>query len=76
MQKFARKYWITLLGVVVGTAGGYVYYYFWGCVNGCPIKSNAWKMMLYGAFMGGLLFNIVQDFLHKRKSGKDPQEQR
>lgn len=68
MQQLLKKYWLTLVGLVLGTIGGYIYYYFWGCVDGCPIKSNAWKMMLYGAFMGGLLFNIVQDYVYKKSS--------
>jgi hypothetical protein len=67
MKQFLSKYWITLIGIPVGVLGGYVYYYYWGCTNGCPIKSNASKMMLYGAVMGGLLFNMLQDAIVRWK---------
>jgi len=70
MKQFLQKYWLTALGITLGVIGGYIYYYFWGCVNGCPIKSNAWKMMLYGALMGGLLFNMLQDFIQRKTTKK------
>lgn len=42
------KFLMLLLGALVG----YGYWYFWGCENGCPIKSVWYKMMAYGGFMG------------------------
>jgi len=70
MNQFLEKYWLTIFGVGIGALGGYIYFYFWGCENGCPIKSNPWKMMIYGALMGGLLFNMLQDFIEKRSKKK------
>ncbi|MEK7263799.1 MAG: DUF6132 family protein [Bacteroidota bacterium] len=47
----ARKY----LPIVIGAAGGYLYYKFIGCTTGsCPITSNPFSSMLYGAFIGFL----------------------
>lgn len=70
MQKLLRKYRLTLIGILLGTLGGYIYYHFWGCENGCAIKSSPWKMMLYGALMGGLLFNMAQDYIQKKANKK------
>lgn len=55
-----RKTLILLLsGVVLGAVGGYLYYYYVGCVTGtCAITSRPLNSTLYGAVMGGLLFNL------------------
>lgn len=50
---------ITSLGVVLGAIAGYAYYYFVGCASGtCAITSKPLNSTLYGALMGGLLFNL------------------
>lgn len=44
-----------LLGLVVGAAGGYAYYYFIGCNSGsCPITSNPTSSILYGTLIGAV----------------------
>lgn len=49
---------LTALGVMVGAIAGYVYYAEIGCISGtCAITSKPVNSTLYGAFMGGLLFN-------------------
>jgi hypothetical protein len=59
MKTFFTKHWLALTGVGVGTLGGYLYYYFVGCVNGaCNITSNPYKMMIFGAVIGYLLFDL------------------
>jgi uncharacterized membrane protein YdjX (TVP38/TMEM64 family) len=46
-----------LIGIIIGSIGGYAYYYFVGCQSGtCPIQSNPLSMTLYGAGMGAILF--------------------
>lgn len=46
-------------GAVVGAIGGYLYYYYVGCASGtCAITSRPVNSTLYGALMGGLLFNL------------------
>jgi hypothetical protein len=43
----------------VGALGGLLYYYFVGCGTGsCPITANPWRMMIYGAVLGVLIFDI------------------
>ena len=57
----------TLIGVVLGAAGGYAYYYFIGCNSGsCAITSSPINSTIYGAIMGGLLFNIIQSEINKK----------
>ena len=42
--------------VLLGGVGGYAFYRFIGCRTGsCPITSNPWLSILYGAFLGFLL---------------------
>jgi hypothetical protein len=50
---------ITAAGIITGAIGGYLYYYYIGCASGqCRITSNPVNSTIYGAVMGGLLFNI------------------
>jgi len=50
---------LLLSGVIVGAVAGYLYYYYVGCVTGtCAITSRPLNSTLYGAVMGGLLFNL------------------
>jgi hypothetical protein len=70
-RKFLLKHWLRITGVAVGVLGGYLYYYYVGCVSGtCPITSNPYRMMLYGALVGYLLFDIFT----KDSSAKKEQE--
>lgn len=48
---------LTILGVSVGTAAGWLYWHFFGCTNGCAITSSPVNSSLYGALLGGLFFN-------------------
>lgn len=44
------------LPVLLGAAGGFLYYKFIGCKTGvCPITSNPWVSTLYGALIGFLI---------------------
>ncbi|WP_149277123.1 DUF6132 family protein [Pareuzebyella sediminis] len=48
----------TLIGIVIGSIAGYLYYTEIGCLSGtCPITSKPLNSTLYGGLMGGLLFN-------------------
>ena len=60
-MKYLNKHKITILGLILGALGGYLYYHFIGCVSGtCAITSKPLNSTLYGALMGGLLFNMFQ----------------
>lgn len=54
-----------IIGTILGGAVGFTYYYKVGCSSGtCPITSNPWLSILWGALMGYLLVGI---FITKRK---------
>lgn len=56
-MNFILKHKLTLLGLLAGSIGGYLYYHFVGCASGtCAITSKPLNSTLYGAMMGGLLF--------------------
>ena len=50
-----------VIGIVVGAAGGFIYYRNVGCSTGsCLITSNPWLTILWGAMIGylaGSMFN-------------------
>ncbi|MEO8763472.1 MAG: DUF6132 family protein [Ginsengibacter sp.] len=55
------KYSLTLIGVIIATLGE-LYYYFVGCASGaCAITPKPVNSTLYGALMGGLIFNILKN---------------
>jgi C4-dicarboxylate transporter len=50
---------ITGIGIAIGALAGYAYYFYVGCASGtCAITSKPLNSTLYGALMGGLVFNI------------------
>jgi C4-dicarboxylate transporter len=50
---------ITGIGIAIGAIAGYAYYFYVGCASGtCAITSKPLNSTLYGALMGGLVFNI------------------
>jgi len=49
------------IGIVIGAAGGYLYWYFVGCTSGCIITSSPLNSTLYGGLMGGLLVNTFNN---------------
>lgn len=60
-MSFIIKHKLTLIGVALGAVGGYLYYYYIGCVSGsCAITSNPINSTLYGSMMGGLLLNTFK----------------
>ena len=55
------KHRLTILGLIAGAIGGYLYYHFVGCADGsCAITSKPFNSTLYGAVLGGLLLNMFQ----------------
>ncbi|MFP4015192.1 MAG: DUF6132 family protein [Chitinispirillaceae bacterium] len=44
------------LGIAAGALVGFLYYRFVGCSSGaCPITSNPYTTMIFGALIGGML---------------------
>lgn len=61
MNNFLKKNKLGLLGLVVGAIGGYAYYYFIGCTSGsCPLTSNPYISIGFGAVFGYLLFDMFK----------------
>jgi len=59
---------ITAIGVISGAAAGWLYWNYVGCSSGsCSITSKPLNSSLYGAFMGGLFFNIVSGYFTNKK---------
>ena len=67
-MSFIKKYLFTLIGLIAGAIGGYLYYHYVGCRSGtCAITSKPLNSAIYGAMMGGLFLNIFQ----KNKKAKN-----
>ena len=50
---------LTGIGIAIGAFAGYGYYFYIGCASGtCAITSKPLNSTLYGALMGGLIFNM------------------
>jgi len=55
---------IIAVGVIVGGISGYFYWKYVGCVSGtCVITSVWYKSTLYGMFMGGMVFDLIKDYI-------------
>lgn len=51
-----RPHWRTLLGAVLGAAGGVAYSYFIGCrTGGCAITANPWVAGFFFGFSGAVV---------------------
>lgn len=72
MKKWLFRYRFYLAGILAGAAGGYFYWQEIGCLSGsCAITSTWERMVPYGAFMGGLVGGMVQDWWEGRKGKQD-----
>ena len=53
-KEFIKRYGWTLLGIVAGMVGGYLYWRYVGCTTGtCPITSSPVNSSIWGAAMVG-----------------------
>lgn len=60
-MKIIKNNTLTIIGVLLGLIGGYLYYHYIGCTSGtCAITSKPLNSTLYGGLMGGLLLNMFQ----------------
>ncbi len=67
MNTFIKKNRLGLIGVVLGAIGGYAYYYFIGCASGtCPLTSNPYISVVFGAVLGYLFLDMF-----KKSENKD-----
>lgn len=76
MKDFFKRRWVRIAGVLVGTIGGYIYYRYVGCVSGtCPITSNPYTMIVYGAVVGYFLTELFSN-IKKTKEVKEISEKK
>lgn len=61
LNSFMKKYGLAVIGAVVGAIGGFLYWRFVGCSSGsCPITSSPYMSTIWGAVIGGLLFDLFK----------------
>ena len=66
-----KRTWLTTgLGIVLGAAAGWAYWYWWGCTEGCAITSSPVNSSLYGGLMGALLVNSFKKETPRAKNIK------
>ena len=71
MKVFFKQHWLKMVGILVGALVGYIYYHYVGCLSGtCTITSNPYRMMIYGALVGYLLFDLFSSD-RKPKNAKE-----
>jgi xanthine/uracil permease len=61
LKEKMKTNWLTLIGVLFGAAGGYLYWLKVGCATGtCPITSSSVMSVAWGALTGGLLLSLFK----------------
>ena len=72
-----KKKRLQLIFLVLGAIGGFLYWRFVGCTSGtCAIKSVWYWSTLWGAAVGYLAGDFLNDLLLKMKKKKDEQNDR
>lgn len=55
---FSKSFLKPLTGIILGAAGGFLYYYFVGCSSGsCAITGNPFMSTITGGFLGFIALN-------------------
>ncbi len=63
--------------LILGAIGGFLYWRFVGCTSGtCAIKSVWYWSTLWGAALGYLVGDMLNDFILKMKSRKEGKEEK
>ncbi len=57
MKSKMFKWSLRILPVLIGAIGGYLYYFYVGCNQGCSITGNPWSSTIYGSLIGLVFVN-------------------
>ncbi len=61
MKNFIKNRKFEIIGGILGTVGGFLYWKYIGCTTGaCPIKANWYSMVPYGLVMGILIGGLFK----------------
>ena len=69
--KMIKKVAKIVLPVMIGALGGYLYYYFIGCSNGCSITSSPINSTAYGAVIGAFFTNWKSGIKSLKNNGEE-----
>jgi hypothetical protein len=65
-----------LIGIIIGAVGGYIYYIEVGCATGtCPLTSNPYGSIVYGALIGYLFGDMFRKKKQAEKQVKEKEEE-
>jgi hypothetical protein len=67
MKKWFINNRLFFIGGLLGAVAGYVYWKYWGCVNGCTITSSPRNSTLYFALIGILVSGLFKKDEHGNK---------
>ena len=68
---------LALITLVLGAVGGFLYWKFVGCTSGtCPIRSVWYWSTLWGAVVGYLTGDLLNDIVLKMKKKRERQSDR
>jgi len=68
MKELIQNKKLAIAFALVGALGGFLYWKFIGCTSGtCPIQSVWYWTTLWGAAVGYLVGDFINDFVQKRK---------
>ena len=69
VKKYIKKFQFEILFGVLGAVGGYLYWYYVGCLTGtCPLKKVWYYDVFLGVLIGLLLADIVKSIIKKKKN--------
>lgn len=61
------KYWMYIIGAILGGILGWMYWNFVGCDENCNIWSSPTNSTLYGIALGAFSLGAIKDVLGKKK---------